>query len=92
MGNHEVSNNGNITIGFCMLYNLFLRNLFYLDIFLFLDHQYIKAKIISPKIPQQHGLYWGYKIRLADSISKVFTECSYPVRKETRFLTLNNFL
>jgi len=42
------------------------------------DHQYIEAKVISPKVPKQHGLYWGYNIRIADSISKVFTECSYP--------------
>ncbi|CAB4477320.1 DUF171-domain-containing protein [Rhizophagus irregularis] len=42
------------------------------------DNQYIEAKVISPKVPKQHGLYWGYNIRIADSISKVFTECSYP--------------
>ncbi|CAI2170246.1 5116_t:CDS:10 [Funneliformis geosporum] len=37
-----------------------------------------KAKVVSPKLPKQHGLYWGYNIRIADAISKVFTECSYP--------------
>ncbi|CAG8644839.1 12868_t:CDS:10 [Funneliformis mosseae] len=42
------------------------------------DHQYIEAKVVSPKLPKQHGLYWGYHIRIADSISKVFTECSFP--------------
>ncbi|KAG9302914.1 hypothetical protein G9A89_022331 [Geosiphon pyriformis] len=39
---------------------------------------YIQAKVISPKTPrEQCGLYWGYQIRLANSISKVFTECPY---------------
>ncbi len=41
---------------------------------------YIKGKVVSPKTPREEaGLYWGYQIRIADSISKVFTECTYPV-------------
>ncbi|CAG8521640.1 1951_t:CDS:10 [Acaulospora morrowiae] len=42
------------------------------------DGQHIRAKVVSPKIPRQNGLYWGYQVRIADSISKVFTECQYP--------------
>ncbi|CAG8521029.1 4012_t:CDS:2 [Ambispora gerdemannii] len=42
-------------------------------------NNYIQAKVVSPKTPREEsGLYWGYQIRLADSISKVFTECTYP--------------
>ncbi|RHZ64617.1 hypothetical protein Glove_321g37 [Diversispora epigaea] len=43
-----------------------------------IDGRYIKAEVVSPKIPKQNGLYWGYQIRIADSLSKVFTESPYP--------------
>ncbi|CAG8699309.1 379_t:CDS:10, partial [Cetraspora pellucida] len=42
------------------------------------DGTYIKAKVVSPKTPRQNGFYWGYQVRMADSISKVFTECPFP--------------
>ncbi|POW22577.1 hypothetical protein PSHT_01041 [Puccinia striiformis] len=36
------------------------------------------ARLISPRLPTQTtGIYWGYSIRLASSISKVFTETPY---------------
>lgn len=41
------------------------------------DGTYIKAKVVSPKTPRQNGFYWGYQVRIADSISKVFTECPF---------------
>ncbi|CAG8474515.1 8202_t:CDS:10 [Ambispora leptoticha] len=42
------------------------------------NNSYIQAEVVSPKTPREElGLYWGYQIRLADSISKVFTECAY---------------
>ncbi|CAG8691829.1 25476_t:CDS:2, partial [Dentiscutata erythropus] len=41
------------------------------------DGTYIKAKVVSPKTPRQNGFYWGYQVRMADSISKVFTECPF---------------
>nr|CAG8528654.1 5296_t:CDS:2 [Entrophospora candida] len=42
------------------------------------ESKYIKAKVVSPKTPSENGIYWGYQIRLANSISKVFTESPYP--------------
>ncbi|KAI8068043.1 putative RNA methyltransferase [Gongronella butleri] len=36
------------------------------------------AKVISPKtIPQQTGLYWGYTIRVAESLSQARSETTY---------------
>ncbi|KAI8452351.1 putative RNA methyltransferase-domain-containing protein [Phakopsora pachyrhizi] len=36
------------------------------------------ARLVSPRAPTEHsGLYWGYSVRLASSISKVFTESPY---------------
>ncbi|KAA1078460.1 hypothetical protein PGT21_035316 [Puccinia graminis f. sp. tritici] len=36
------------------------------------------ARLVSPRLPTQTtGIYWGYSIRLASSISKVFTETPY---------------
>ncbi|CDH60171.1 ci114 protein [Lichtheimia corymbifera JMRC:FSU:9682] len=38
----------------------------------------INAKAVSPKVPREKsGLYWGYSIRLASSISRVMTESPY---------------
>ncbi|KAI9315623.1 putative RNA methyltransferase [Dichotomocladium elegans] len=38
----------------------------------------INVKAISPKVPREKaGLYWGYSIRLASSISRVLTESPY---------------
>ncbi|CAH1764841.1 11737_t:CDS:2 [Entrophospora sp. SA101] len=43
------------------------------------DYTVVKnAKVVSPKTPSENGIYWGYQIRLANSISKVFTESPYP--------------
>jgi predicted SPOUT superfamily RNA methylase MTH1 len=40
----------------------------------------LKGKAVSPKTPrEQYGLYWGYRTRMADTISKVFTECPFEV-------------
>lgn len=40
----------------------------------------INAKAVSPKVPREKsGLYWGYSIRLASSISRVMTESPYEV-------------
>ncbi|KAI8094937.1 putative RNA methyltransferase-domain-containing protein, partial [Gilbertella persicaria] len=39
----------------------------------------IAAQAVSPKTPREKaGLYWGYNIRLASSISRVISECPYP--------------
>ncbi|KAI9015801.1 putative RNA methyltransferase [Phycomyces nitens] len=38
----------------------------------------LPAKVVSPKTPREKmGLYWGYSIRLASSISRVMTESPY---------------
>ncbi|CAL4143717.1 unnamed protein product [Meganyctiphanes norvegica] len=36
------------------------------------------ATVVSPDEPKvKHGFYWGYSVRSADSLSKVFTECRF---------------
>jgi len=45
-----------------------------------IEAKYYQALVVSPKTPREvAGLYWGYDIRMADSISKVFTHSPYPV-------------
>ncbi|OLL24215.1 putative methyltransferase C9orf114 [Neolecta irregularis DAH-3] len=40
--------------------------------------EYIEGEIVPSTTPKQEvGLYWGYKVRIADSISAVFTESPY---------------
>ncbi|KAG0224396.1 hypothetical protein BGW42_005106 [Actinomortierella wolfii] len=42
------------------------------------QQKYFKGTVVSPKEPrEQTGYYWGYQVRLADSISKVFTESPF---------------
>ncbi|KAJ3114158.1 hypothetical protein HDU96_002502 [Phlyctochytrium bullatum] len=37
-----------------------------------------KGTVVSPSTPkEEHGIYWGFTIRVAPSISKVFSECPY---------------
>ncbi|ORZ13411.1 putative RNA methyltransferase [Lobosporangium transversale] len=41
--------------------------------------KYFMGTVVSPKTPREEtGYYWGYQVRLADSISKVFTESPFP--------------
>ncbi|KAG0323990.1 hypothetical protein BGZ99_002298 [Dissophora globulifera] len=41
--------------------------------------KYFMGTVVSPKTPREEtGYYWGYQVRLADTISKVFTESPYP--------------
>ena len=38
-----------------------------------------KGTLVSPRTPvQKQGLYWGYSVRLASSLSKVFTDSPFP--------------
>lgn len=38
------------------------------------------AKVVSPSEPRtKYGYYWGYTVRIADSLSKVFTDCPFIV-------------
>lgn len=36
------------------------------------------ASLVPPSIPTaESGLYWGYRVRVADSLAQVFSECPY---------------
>lgn len=38
----------------------------------------LKGTVVSPLTPRKEtGVYWGYTIRLANSLSKVFSQCPY---------------
>lgn len=38
----------------------------------------IRAKVVSPSQPRQEtGIYWGYNVRIANSLSQVFTKSPY---------------
>lgn len=42
------------------------------------NKEFIEADVVSPATPREKmGYYWGYQVRLADSISSVFTESPY---------------
>lgn len=44
------------------------------------NQKYFMGTVVSPKTPREEtGYYWGYQVRLADAISKVFTESPYAV-------------
>ena len=39
----------------------------------------LKGKIVSPSEPRKAtGIYWGYNVRIANSISQVFSQSPYP--------------
>jgi methyltransferase len=39
----------------------------------------LKGKIVSPSEPRRAtGIYWGYNVRIANSISQVFSQSPYP--------------
>ena len=43
------------------------------------EKEYIEADLVSPGTPREKlGYYWGYQVRMADSISAVFTESPHP--------------
>lgn len=38
----------------------------------------LKGVIVSPNTPRKEiGVYWGYTVRIATSVSKVFSQCPY---------------
>ncbi|CAG9818380.1 unnamed protein product [Phaedon cochleariae] len=38
----------------------------------------LKGLVVSPKTPRKEtGVYWGYSVRIATSLSKVFSQCPY---------------
>ncbi|KAH3749326.1 putative methyltransferase C9orf114 [Dreissena polymorpha] len=50
------------------------------------DRKNVKGVVVPPSQPRTHqGLYWGYTVRLANSLGTVFEECPY---KEMYDLTI----
>ncbi|KAI8851454.1 putative RNA methyltransferase-domain-containing protein [Chytridium lagenaria] len=42
------------------------------------QEKYLKGTIVSPSLPREkYGIYWGFKTRVAPTISKVISECPY---------------
>mmetsp|Transcript_6727 Transcript_6727/g.9769 ORF Transcript_6727/g.9769 Transcript_6727/m.9769 type:complete len:444 (-) Transcript_6727:67-1398(-) len=42
------------------------------------DSRHTQVKVVSPKAPTlEDGTYWGYQVRIADSIQQVFDDCPY---------------
>lgn len=38
----------------------------------------LKGVVVAPSVPRkQTGIYWGYSVRLANSLSEVFSQCPY---------------
>jgi len=38
----------------------------------------LKGSVISPRLPRiEQNIYWGYSVRIAESLNKVFEECPY---------------
>ncbi|ODM87636.1 hypothetical protein Ocin01_19047 [Orchesella cincta] len=38
----------------------------------------LRGTVVSPHLPRREaGLYWGYSVRIANSLSKVFSECPF---------------
>lgn len=38
----------------------------------------LKGLVVAPTTPtKETGIYWGYNVRLAKSLSKVFSQCPY---------------
>ncbi len=38
------------------------------------------GKAVSPSLPREkYGIYWGYNVRLADNLKKVWSECPFEV-------------
>lgn len=45
---------------------------------LFTDNKVPKGTVVSPSTPRsQHNIYWGYNVRLANSLSDVFVSTTY---------------
>lgn len=39
----------------------------------------LKGIIVPPSLPRSEtGIYWGYSVRLASSLSEIFSKCPYP--------------
>ncbi|XP_076258292.1 28S rRNA (uridine-N(3))-methyltransferase [Rhynchophorus ferrugineus] len=42
------------------------------------NNKKLKGVVVSPLLPRSDtGIYWGYSVRIANSLSKVFSQCPY---------------
>lgn len=42
------------------------------------DNSRVHGELVSPSEPRErHGIYWGYTVRQAESLSQVFTQCPF---------------
>lgn len=38
----------------------------------------IRGEVVAPNVPRaETGVYWGYSVRIANSLSQVFSQCPY---------------
>jgi hypothetical protein len=43
-----------------------------------LESKVLRTEVVSPSEPREKkGLYWGYTVRLAESLSGVFSKCPF---------------
>lgn len=42
-----------------------------------INEKKIRAQVVTPRTPKLAGLYWGYSVRLASSLSDVFAKCPF---------------
>ena len=43
----------------------------------------VRGCVVSPSTPRmEQGIYWGYRVRMADTFAAVFTEAPYEVRRK----------
>ena len=53
------------------------------------NQKFFMGTVVSPKTPREEtGYYWGYQVRLADAVSKVFTESPFPVSLSFRLMLI----
>lgn len=41
------------------------------------DGKKIKGQVVSPRTPKENGMYWGYSVRIARSLSEIIEKCPY---------------
>ncbi|KAH0554515.1 putative methyltransferase C9orf114 [Cotesia glomerata] len=42
-----------------------------------IDGKKIKGQVVSPRTPKENGIYWGYSVRIARSLSEIIEKCPY---------------
>jgi predicted SPOUT superfamily RNA methylase MTH1 len=54
------------------------------------DRQSQRGRIVPSSQVKEQGVYWGYKVRVANSLSQVFTECPYESGYDVSIGVTNN--